>query len=320
MNIRLKPSRSTTSNWALTRGVVGADQRTLSPSLTALGRNIYLTPLDFLRMLVLALLVHLVVVGILSLWPYQPVQDIPVRALSFRLGEGEVVALRSANVTAPTPMQALPAPSAAPSASTSGEWRAPKATAAPTRKPPAPKRVRIEAPPAPASMPIERAIEAPPTRYVREYGLPSIDSLFAEEETADTSKPSIGDLTQVPPTVPNAPFASAGGGGSGSETDTSMEAIRQRYEQQISAWIARHRVYPPEAKGEVGRAIVRMRINRAGYVRYYALEESSGNAALDAAALAMIRRANPMPTPPSNYPAGNLIEFLIPINFEKPAT
>jgi protein TonB len=319
MNFRLKTARHNPSNWALTRGVVGADQRALSPSLTALGRNIYLTPLDFLRMLVLALLVHLVVVGILSLWPYQPVQDIPVRALSFRLGEGEVVAVRSTNVTAPAPMQALPAPSAAPSASTSGEWRAPKAATPPTRKPQAPKRVRIEAPPAPVSMPIERAIEAPPTRYVREYGLPSLDSLFGDDKTANAAKPSIGDLTQVPPTVPNAPFASAGGEGSSNETEASIEAIRQRYEQQISGWIARHRVYPPEAKGEIGRVIVRMRINRAGYVRYYALEESSGNAALDAAALAMIRRANPMPTPPSNYPAGNLIEFLIPINFEKPA-
>ena len=97
-------------------------------------------------------------------------------------------------------------------------------------------------------------------------------------------------------------------------------AIAEQVETPDEAKARAKREGTPSSKVLVGRAIVRMRINRAGYVRYYALEESSGNAALDAAALAMIRRANPMPTPPSNYPAGNLIEFLIPINFEKPAT
>jgi hypothetical protein len=32
----------------------------------------------------------------------------------------------------------------------------------------------------------------------------------------------------------------------------------------------------------------------------------------------MIRRANPVPAIPADYPAGNLIEFLIPITFEAP--
>ena len=32
----------------------------------------------------------------------------------------------------------------------------------------------------------------------------------------------------------------------------------------------------------------------------------------------MIRRANPVPSVPENYPAGSLIEFLIPITFAHP--
>jgi protein TonB len=64
--------------------------------------------------------------------------------------------------------------------------------------------------------------------------------------------------------------------------------------------------------------VMRVRIDRGGAVRYAALEESSGIDILDAAAIDMIRRANPMPAAPANYPTGDLIEFLIPITFRAP--
>jgi len=110
-------------------------------------------------------------------------------------------------------------------------------------------------------------------------------------------------------------------GGQGSQmtmTQQTEQAIRERYEQQISTWIERHKRYPVGADGRAGRVVIRMRIDRAGAVRYYALEQSSGVAVIDATAVDMIRRANPVPAVPANYPAGNLIEFLIPITFQAP--
>lgn len=64
--------------------------------------------------------------------------------------------------------------------------------------------------------------------------------------------------------------------------------------------------------------MVRMCIDRGGNVRYYAIEQSSGLSIFDDAALDMIRRANPVPAVPVNYPASNLVEFLIPISFKAP--
>ena len=98
----------------------------------------------------------------------------------------------------------------------------------------------------------------------------------------------------------------------------NAQAARARYEMEISGWIQKHKLYPPDANGAEGRAVVRMRIDRSGNVRYYGIEEASGNAVLDAAAIDMIRRANPMPVVPSDYPAGSLVEFLIPISFKVP--
>ncbi len=100
----------------------------------------------------------------------------------------------------------------------------------------------------------------------------------------------------------------------------SKEAeVLARYEQLISLWIQKFKQYPAEAKSEgmQGETVVRIRIDRRGSVKYYALERSTGHAALDRAAVDMIRRANPVPAVPADYPAGgDVLEFLIPVNFQ----
>ncbi len=100
----------------------------------------------------------------------------------------------------------------------------------------------------------------------------------------------------------------------------SKEAeVLARYEQLISMWIQKFKQYPNTAKsaGMQGETVVRIRIDRRGNVRYYTLERSTGHAELDRAAVDMIRRANPVPAVPADYPAGGeVLEFLIPVNFQ----
>jgi protein TonB len=131
----------------------------------------------------------------------------------------------------------------------------------------------------------------------------------------------VREVGAAPANPVQAAIPSATAGGTASQEGTispEVRAIRDRYEQQISAWIQQHKYYPAAASGREGRAIIRMRIDRSGYVRYYAIEQSAGVQALDTAAVDMIRRANPVPAVPANYPAGNLVEFLIPITFKAP--
>lgn len=95
--------------------------------------------------------------------------------------------------------------------------------------------------------------------------------------------------------------------------------VMSRYTQMISLWIQKFRITPPEAKLQNRKVtvVVRLRIDRRGTIRYYALEQPSGIEAVDRAALDMIRRANPVPAVPDDYPPGDAFEFLVPINFSQ---
>lgn len=187
-----------------------------------------------------------------------------------------------------------------------------------------PKRVSITAPVSavadgPRKQPTENADATIPasvaSKPVRSYGLPSLESLFSEvarEAENRDGAAAVEKSTQVKTSLGDV----SGNSQNPAANDPKSEEIRLRYEQQISAWVAKHRYYPKQAEGRSGRAVVRVRVDKQGYVRYYKVEETSGYAVFDSAAIDMIRRANPMPAAPENYPAGNLIEFLIPITFK----
>ncbi|MEZ5691398.1 MAG: TonB family protein [Rickettsiales bacterium] len=100
-------------------------------------------------------------------------------------------------------------------------------------------------------------------------------------------------------------------------SDSSDAEIRARYEQIISLWIQKFKVYPEIARARMmqGETKIRIRIDRRGNIRYRALEYSTGYTELDKAAFDMVRRANPVPAVPDNYPSGDLHEFLIPVDF-----
>jgi protein TonB len=283
---------------ALSYGILGRDRNTLAPSTLALGPNIYLSSRDFLWMLVVAFAVHALAFAVMALWPEQTVKNIPVRALSFKLGDGERLAAAPAMVATPAPAPVVEAISPPVMQATEDDsWRAePKLPAPvvpeplkPIAKPkpkPKPEKREFVAKPAPAPAP---AIADNPQQYVREVGAAPTNAGVSQGAPAGVSV-----------------------------NEQALQAIRARYEQQISAWVQRHKIYPAEAGGREGRAIVRVRIDRLGNVRYYAIEQSAGLGSLDAAALDMIRRANPMPAVPADYPDGNLVEFLIPISFRAP--
>jgi TonB family protein len=94
-------------------------------------------------------------------------------------------------------------------------------------------------------------------------------------------------------------------------------AAISKYEQLLSGWINSHRLNKvltlPAGIG--GRTIVRVRINRRGYVIFKTIEQSSGSAELDQTAIDTVSRASPVPAVPAEYPGGAQLEFLIPISF-----
>ena len=110
--------------------------------------------------------------------------------------------------------------------------------------------------------------------------------------------------------------AGIGEGGDGG-TDSAAREVISKYEQLLSGWIDRHKIYPASAlkQGMEGKVVLRLRIRRNGEVVRSGIERSSGYSLLDQAVLETVTRSAPMPAVPAEYPGGAQLEFLIPIRF-----
>ncbi|TWG98313.1 protein TonB [Mesorhizobium sp. J18] len=89
-----------------------------------------------------------------------------------------------------------------------------------------------------------------------------------------------------------------------------------RWQSKVVAWLNRHKRYPRSARsrGEEGTVQVRFTINASGTVTSVRITRSSGNAALDEAAVDMVRRASPVPAPPPQI-AQSSMSLSVPVSF-----
>lgn len=72
-----------------------------------------------------------------------------------------------------------------------------------------------------------------------------------------------------------------------------------RWKARLTAHIERHKRYPSGSNYQRGLTVwIRLKINAGGKVVSLSLRRSSGNASLDKAALATVRRSSPVPPPP----------------------
>lgn len=110
-------------------------------------------------------------------------------------------------------------------------------------------------------------------------------------------------IAAAPPTPPLPPGPSA------------AEPGKDSWEGRVMAKLERHRRYPnaARARGEQGIAHVRISLARDGELLALALEQSSGSAILDQAALDTFRRAAPLPALPEERKAP--LELSFPVEF-----
>ena len=86
------------------------------------------------------------------------------------------------------------------------------------------------------------------------------------------------------------------------------------YNQRVRAHLMRFHQYPSAANGQRGVARLSFTLSRSGQVSGSRLGGSSGVAALDAQAMAMIRQASPFPAIPPEVPQGSM-SFSNPVEF-----
>lgn len=171
-------------------------------------------------------------------------------------------------------------------------------------------------PPAPAAQPeptpLPPPVVAPKPRLVLEKPRPKTRPTPAKPVLSPL-KPQPPTLAKAAPPTPSAPSTPAAPTAA-AVSSAASQAAKQSWQSHLLGHLARYKRYPEHARrrGIEGTSQVRFRLDGHGRVLSVALARSSGNAALDRATLAMIRRASPVPKPPAELLNGDHLEIVAP--------
>lgn len=192
-----------------------------------------------------------------------------------------------------------PADDAAPSSAAAAQETKPQPTENLSQETPveAPEPDRVVAPEKPKEQPPEpkEVVETP----ARERSQQSAESLPSEAAAA----PSVETAKEAP--VSTAPTPGSG---------ASAQRIKTTWQRQLLGHLNRNKRYPNGAGRREAEIVVTFTLDRRGKLLDAKVARSSGDARFDEAALAMLRRADPLPMPPPLV-ADNGLTFTLPVSF-----
>jgi periplasmic protein TonB len=94
----------------------------------------------------------------------------------------------------------------------------------------------------------------------------------------------------------------------------AISAALMSWQRLMAVQLERHKHYPPQAHGEQGVATLAFTVDRSGRLLSSRIIRSAGSAILDADALALIKRAQPFPSPPPEIADASLT-VRVPIRY-----
>lgn len=198
------------------------------------------------------------------------------------------------------------------------------------------KALAVELPPAAMliELPPQPTVAPPPAPAVTQQATPEPERVVAPKPKLALEKPKpkpkAKPLVQQPKPAPTPPVPAAKPVEHAAPTPNTAPAAapvaaqpsnsrataaaKASWQSQLLSHLARYKRYPDEARrrGIQGTCQVRFNLDRSGAVLSVELAKSSGNAALDRATLAMIRRASPVPTPPAELLSNGHLEIVAP--------
>ena len=127
----------------------------------------------------------------------------------------------------------------------------------------------------------------------------STESIAAEATAMPTSE-----------AIQEAPKSVAPAQGSGQ----AAQRLRVTWQKELVAHLDKHKKYPSASQQKSYEITVSFTIDRLGRVQSTSIVKGSGDAAFDAAALAMVRRSDPVPAPPPVI-ADEGLSFTLPVIF-----
>jgi periplasmic protein TonB len=127
----------------------------------------------------------------------------------------------------------------------------------------------------------------------------SMESVAAEA----TATPSSENIEEGPRSV--APALGTG---------ESARRVRATWQKELVAHLDKHKRYPAERSQKSAEILVNFELDRMGHVLSTSIVKGSGDTAFDEAALAMVRRSDPVPQPPPLV-ADEGLNFTLPVIF-----
>jgi periplasmic protein TonB len=97
-------------------------------------------------------------------------------------------------------------------------------------------------------------------------------------------------------------------------TGESLHRVRTTWQKELAVHLDKYKRYPADRPPQSVGIVIRFVLDRTGHVVSADIAKSSGDAAFDAAALAMMRRADPVPAPPPLV-ADEGLSFTMPVIF-----
>lgn len=225
---------------------------------------------------------------------------------------------RSDTVPAPLlpPVPPLPtAPAAPPELGMPAE----PPTAAPAADPPSPGAMAVAPlPPAPAEAPPSPHAPPPPPVAVAEAG-PDAPRPEAQPDRAAAPDPPAAPAAQARQSPAPLGQRAAGAGGGAAQGQVAAPGLSEAGRQRLMAdWGGRIRARimraAPRASGR-GTVTVQLTVGRDGGLQAVTVSRSSGNPALDRAALAAVRAAGRLPPAPAGLD-GAAHAFTLPLRFD----
>jgi periplasmic protein TonB len=139
------------------------------------------------------------------------------------------------------------------------------------------------------------------------------DAKIAEVETSASMESLAAEATATPSSeaIPEGARSVASVLGTGA----SALRLRATWQKELIAHLDRHKRYPADRSQKSAEIVVSFVLDRMGHVLSTSIVKGSGDAVFDAAALAMVRRSDPVPQPPPAV-ADEGLNFTLPVIFK----
>jgi protein TonB len=135
---------------------------------------------------------------------------------------------------------------------------------------------------------------------------------MAAVQTSASTESVAAEATATPSNdaIPEGPISAAPVLGTGD----SARRQRASWTKELIAHLDRHKRYPAQREQKTAEIVVNFELDRTGHVLSSSIAKGSGDAAFDEAALAMIKRSDPVPPPPPLV-ADDGLNFTLPVIF-----